>query len=396
MTNIEETFLELLRAGLWGRKPEITTLNSDEWCNVQKLANEQTVTGLIADAIEMLSKEQWPDLITLLKFIGIRSKIEAKNLALNQAVAEISKRFAENDIPTVLLKGQIIAQEYRKPLRRNSGDIDFYIDEDYIDRACSLVKTWDVTDVHDWHRDFGFKMGCADVELHWSPVNPREGGLERKLHEWCRKELKRSTMTMFMTAPESTEGECFSSTNQNQSEPISGVIAASAYKPTTLFNLVYIFYHFFHHFVLEGVGLRHICDWVMLLHNSSPKPHKGECDELRNTLERFKLMEGWMVFEQFAIIYLGLPEKDAIFSKKSDKTDIKCENILRNILHTGNFGHNVKTSAKREGVFWERVEIVKNELRHGSVIIGIFPGYLYRFFPNIFSGIWRQIIKKDK
>lgn len=200
MNTEELTFLALLRIGLWGKAEDIPKLSAHQWNVISKISEEQTVTGIVTDGIEITLKYQkteGKDLVidrtALLGMVSLCLKIEERNRLINETVAIISKKFAESEIPTVLLKGQMIAQEYPNPLHRNPGDIDLYIDQSKIETACSIVKSWNVSNIQDWHRDFSFRFNSVDIELHWSPVNPRDGRLESNLHSWCRKELSKST-----------------------------------------------------------------------------------------------------------------------------------------------------------------------------------------------------------
>ena len=60
MTIQQQQFLELLRAGLWGKPANAELFKETDWKAVVRIAVAQTVQGIIADGIETLPKELWP------------------------------------------------------------------------------------------------------------------------------------------------------------------------------------------------------------------------------------------------------------------------------------------------------------------------------------------------
>ncbi|MDE6636764.1 MAG: nucleotidyltransferase family protein, partial [Muribaculaceae bacterium] len=112
--------------------------------------------------------------------------------------------------------------------------------------------------------------------------------------------------------------------------------------PTPIFDIIFVFLHLYHHFLNGGVGLRHICDWTMLLHR-----HAGNIDteELRKLLKDFHLMNGWSLFAPIAVEHLGLRESECPFYYHKNKK--KSDQILSYIIREGNFGRAMQNSSLR-------------------------------------------------
>ncbi|MDE6807177.1 MAG: nucleotidyltransferase family protein, partial [Prevotella sp.] len=146
--------------------------------------------------------------------------------------------------------------------------------------------------------------------------------------------------------------------------------------------VIFVFLHMYHHFINGGVGLRHLCDWVMLLH-----AHKDDINrqELQKQLRSFRLLRAWRIFTPIAVHYLGLLEMECPFysveySRKSDR-------ILAMILREGNFGRYAASTSKLPRSLMHRKFRSLLHYSHRSFILFPFDpltvtayycGYIYR------------------
>ncbi len=165
-------FFTLVKAGLWKEVNE--NLNENlfgdlDWGEVQKLAEEQSVVGLVAAGLENLPTGILP-LTEKLKFVGMCQLIEQRNQAMNRFVAELMRKLREADINAVLIKGQGIAQCYAKPLWRSSGDVDLLLDEENYKKAKQLLMplATDVGKEFEYNLHQSLTIGSFTVELHGS------------------------------------------------------------------------------------------------------------------------------------------------------------------------------------------------------------------------------------
>ena len=159
INNTQKSFLELVKAGLWGNgNPIIRIDETTDWQEVYRLASEQSVLGLVLDGLE--HSEMKPPKVVLLQWIGEVQMIEQRNKAMNAFVAEAIGALREQDIYALLVKGQGIAQCYEKPLWRSSGDIDLLLSDSNYDKAKeyyekSLVHLKD----HFWRGNANYRLG---------------------------------------------------------------------------------------------------------------------------------------------------------------------------------------------------------------------------------------------
>lgn len=69
-------------------------------------------------------------------------------------------------------------------------------------------------------------------------------------------------------------------------------------------DVILVFTHFLHHFFIEGVGLRQICDWCRLLYTYKNSLNYGL---LESRIRKMGLMSEWKAFASLAVDTLGMP-----------------------------------------------------------------------------------------
>ena len=122
--NTVEAFFELLRAGLWEENIELRQYGDIDYALLYKLAEEQSIIGIIAAGLEHVIDIKPPKELGLI-FAGMALQLEQRNLSMNSFLAELVTKMRKMNIYALLVKGQGIAQYYERPLWRASGDIDF-------------------------------------------------------------------------------------------------------------------------------------------------------------------------------------------------------------------------------------------------------------------------------
>ncbi len=125
---IQKAFLALVSAGLWEKEVSLSVLGDIDLKNILRLAQEQSVVGLIAAGIEQVKDVQFPK-EDVLSIVGESLQLERRNLAMNSFVEDLIVKLKEANILALIVKGQGIAQCYERPLWRASGDVDILLSE---------------------------------------------------------------------------------------------------------------------------------------------------------------------------------------------------------------------------------------------------------------------------
>src|SRR5574344_919037 len=169
MTPTQHQFISLLKCGLWGTHPTAAEFVNADWTAIVKIAKEQCVTALITDAMnELAANNVNIDKAILYKANFDAVRIAQRNAQLNATLAEITELLNSSKVPTVLLKGQGVAQNYRKPEQRMSGDIDLYVGEKNYDKAVNVLQEKYSKHAGDIEtkKHYSLDIGTTRVELH--------------------------------------------------------------------------------------------------------------------------------------------------------------------------------------------------------------------------------------
>lgn len=300
--------------------PESELPDRIDWEAVVLLARRHAVLGVIIEGVRFLPERLRPSDAMMAKMNKFALKLIQSNLGLDQKVGRLVSFFEEHGVNGVLLKGQGVARAYRMPQMRQTGDIDFYVGRSQYKKAVALCREYFIEDEADWHESdqhFSFRFEGVTVELHrvvteiYSPLK------KKRFETWIVDEVENSTGR--------------------------GVIAlgdSNVVIPSPDFNAIYIFYHALLHFVFEGIGLRQLCDWAMVL-----QVHSDEIDydKLEANIRRFGLTRGWKLFACIVVKYLGVQaEKMPLYDPRYEK---QSEKLLEAIITGGNFGFYSKIHA---------------------------------------------------
>lgn len=299
---MEDIFFSLLRSALWDRDKDIPQcLSQKEIGSILRMADEQAVTGLIAYTI--IKNNINIGKTAPIQLIALSQQIKAANIKLNKEIAEFVSLMNSNDKDYIIVKGQTVAALYREPYTRMPGDIDFYV-KDYKGTAETLSKEWHITLPEKIiGKEVSFTHNGALYEIHKALV----GFGSKKNQQYWKKLME--------TPPNIIE--------------VDGV-QVKALEPTTY--AVYVFIHLFFHFIREGVGLRQLCDWAMVLHMWKDEIDKNKLQKILHELgmEKAYCTFGYILLDKLGLEYFpfGISVKDIDTSHE----------ILKDIMRVGNFG----------------------------------------------------------
>lgn len=315
-----QAFFALLRTGLWEQADANLDINEKvDWEKVYQLAEEQSVTGVVLAGIEHSFVKPPQDL--LLQWIGEVQIIEQQNKAMNEFVASLIEKLRKNDVYAILVKGQGIAQSHEKPLWRATGDVDLLLSEENYQRAKKILIPLadDVEQEYKSFKHIGMTLnGEYVVELH--------GTMHSRLSNRIDRGVDEAQNDVFFG------GSVRSWQNGN----------TQVFLPRVDEDVIFVFTHILHHFYIEGIGLRQICDWCRLLYRYRSKL---DLRLLESRIKRMGLMSEWKAFYNLANRYLGMPDYGSGLMVHDSRYDKKADRIMEFVLETGNFGHNREKTA---------------------------------------------------
>lgn len=268
-----EIFFNLLRAGLWNTvQSKIGALSEDQWEEIYVMSSKQGVLGIVFDGINKLPKEMLPSKTFMHKWFCTLLAIERGNLKIDIYLQELIRLMKGEGLNPFLFKGQSVGQYYPTPNHRQKGDIDFVMGKDFKRCAEFLINKNFIN-----YRSYTFVYKDEQIDLHKYAEISRNYFVNYRLHrqfdKWMKKPEKFRLGDEVIDIP-----------------------------PLNMYHICMIL-HIRRHLIEDGIGLKQVCDMVMLL-------NARDCDkdELKKWLVKFDLGRFARALYAFLIKDLGLDE----------------------------------------------------------------------------------------
>ena len=223
------------------------------WQELYFFASKQALLGLCFDGIKRLGKEYSEELKRnpigrelLMNWMGKAQQIRRQNMKVNAVAGKLFAMLREDGMRCCVLKGQGNALMYLNPYSRTSGDIDVWIDasrERIMEYAQKKFELGD--DIRLQHLETS--LDGVPVELHFFPCSMNNILYHARLQKWFRRNADLQCSNV-VGLPDG-----------------AGDIAI----PTSSFNVVYQLCHLYHHFFDEGIGMRQIIDYFLVVNDFS-------------------------------------------------------------------------------------------------------------------------------
>lgn len=358
----KDLFFNILKSALWGSDDRLdaSSLSRDDVMVALRIAKAQTVLGMVAN--EVMQTSSLSCLLNEADKAGLK-RFVMSNLTtgqmLNNALINIVLELRKHGIDPVLLKGQGVAKYYPMPELRQCGDIDVYVGQDNFAKACEVIGEMSSPEDHQGDipslKHFHTRIGHAFIEIHrYTDV------YWPKRYDRVYQKISDAGMHSDLVPLD-----------------FAGVPVMS---PSVDFNVFFIFNHFWHHFIADGVGLRQLCDWVRLMHANHGKIN---LDYLSDVLGKMRLMKEWQVFGYIAVNTLGLPADEMPFYEPKYKKT--AEKVLELIMLEGNFGMENRKDYKRpKGYVAGKWYSFKRRFARNLRVLSIFPMESLRHITKVF------------
>lgn len=349
-------FIDLLRTGLWESIAQISSTGHIDWGGVYSLSQEQAVVGVVAAGIEHADGVKAPKEIVL-SMVGDALRLEKRNASMNTFISAFVDKLQEEDLHPVLVKGQGVAQCYKRPLWRACGDVDLLLDRSDYDKANLLLQK--ISD------------GAGEESLRRTDRLHSEYYIKNWIVE-LHGSLHASLSNRMDEVIDEIQDEVFSEKAVRYWQNGKTQIAL----PSPDNDVIFVFTHILQHLFLEGVGLRQVCDLTRLLWVFRDVINRGM---LYDRLSIMGVVSEWKAFGCLMVDYLGLPEDAMPYYNKAYKK--KAERLLSYIIESGNFGHNRDYSHLTiKHPFKRKILIAWFHLRECFKLAQIFPIDAPRFF----------------
>ena len=246
-------FFAFLRYCLGYKGDMSSVVTGMDWLELYSFASKQALQRLCFEGIERLG-EEYPEKLKqnpigrelLMTWMGKAQQIRRQNRKVNTVASKLFSMLREDGLRCCVLKGQGNALMYPNPYSRTPGDIDVWIDasrERILEYAQKKFELGD--DIRLQHLETS--LDGVPVELHFFPCSMNNPIYHARLLKWFRR---------------NTDLQCSHIVGLPDG---AGDIAI----PTTAFNVIYQLTHLYHHFFDEGIGMRQIIDYFLVVNDFS-------------------------------------------------------------------------------------------------------------------------------
>lgn len=300
----DELFYMLLRLSLGLAREFPDGVSADDWRRLYQMAVRQSLVGVCYQGVcQLKDNHQLPMEITM-QWTCEAEMVKGLNQLLYQEAARLTNEFAEKGRQTAILKGQANARLYPDKYARQPGDIDIWIAGGR-KSVLALIDGQKASMAYH-HAHLPKNENGVEVEIHFRPASGHFNPItNRRLQHWLEQEIQHTELT-----PE------------------------GFYVPSVRFALVMQLAHIQRHFLGEGVGLRHVCDYYWLLQNATNDDLQCVSEQLRRLgLHHTAGALMWVLAQ-----VLQLPEHLMLCQPDG----FRGEWMLREIMAGGNFGRYAK------------------------------------------------------
>ena len=317
---INNAVFSLLQEALFGKRAllNIDTEKEIFWKRVYKEMSDQAVLGVTSvivknhQDIPLDIQRSWNDMqrLNVLKYV--------QKLALQSEACELIKSYG---IDVVVIKGAASACYYPIPEHRTMGDIDLLIRPGDYKQAIDILKTngYLLQGKEGARYHTVFTKYNILIELHQSPAS-----IHKDRHGEIVKEYILNGLNFIEVNKRGQDEFPMLPWKQNGMELI---------------------WHIRQH-LYNGVGLRHILDWMMFVNENLDDKHYAE---YKPDLQRCGLDQLAIHVTRMCQKYLGLRTKNITWCSEADM-DV-CDKLMKFIMGQGDFGKKKEGNDKAVKVF---------------------------------------------
>ena len=275
------------------------------WQSVYALARKQGVLAIAFDGLTKIFEQDKEFAKTFplslkLQWINAVLNIEKHYEKSQKLSAELVDKWAEQGVESVCLKGLALSQYYPVPNHRECGDLDCFLMGDY-ERGNVIAEEQGAKVERDFYKHSHIDYKGLMVENHQFCTAIR-GSKLNKVRERYLQELLVADNSQYI----------------GETKLIS---------PCCDFNALFVTIHGFGHFLTEGIRLRHILDWAMLV---KAEQENINWDKLYDWCNRSGYTRYLNALNAIAVDYFGI----ALCDKAIVDRDF-VEQIMRDTLYDG-------------------------------------------------------------
>ncbi len=318
-----QEFCLLLQSAIGKQVALPRVLTDKEWKAVFALAKKQALSGIVLEGVKRLTKEQWPKADIVMEWTLVAEAIKRRNMKTTDVCLTLTKQLEKDGFEVCILKGQANHVYYdalgAEPLGqlRICGDIDAWIWPK--EKVSHPVKS-----IIDYCKCKGILLSLCHLHAEVKPVN----GVPVEIH----------FRPSFLNAP--WRDRAFQRLFRSAAFEKAVIDGRGEVKKLRVdYDLIFQMNHIYRHLLDEGVGMRQVLDFYVLL-----MEYNKEFSRNASLMSRSVLMEqiGACGMRRFSSALMYVLQK--MFGMDDD--ELLCQPSLKHgiflmdeMMAAGNFGH---------------------------------------------------------
>lgn len=281
MNKIYSALFATLRSALFGESVNadlFSSFSNEDWAGLYKVAKEQGVGAIALDGISSneIASAGIPKALKL-KWISTAVSIEQRSLRQFNTASDFAQLMADNGIKTYVLKGAAVGEYYPNPDHRECGDLDCFLGSSYED-GNQIAEKGGASVNRDYYKHSHIQFNGLEIENHQFCTGIRGSKIAKEFESYLQQII-------------SAHGARY-------------IKDSKLIKPAPDFNALFLTTHAITHFLSEGIKLRHICDWALLLKEEQNNIDWGSFYEWSDRMH-YTLFANTLT--SIAVNHLGLP-----------------------------------------------------------------------------------------
>lgn len=376
---ILQDFYTILQSAI-GKTVQLShTLSEKGWNEIFRLAKKQALVGIMFEGVERLPQEQWPLRNVVLQWAMMAESIKRRNRQTTDVCLRLTEALDKDGFDTCILKGQAnhvyydgLNSEHSLGLLRICGDVDAWIWPK--EKTKHPVKS-----IIDYCQSKKILLSLCHLHAEVKPVN----GVPVEIH----------FRPSFLNAPWSNL--CFqklfkSAVFENKEIDECGTIK----KLRVDYDLIFQMNHIYRHLLDEGVGMRQVLDFYMLL-----KAYWKE------SLVRDELMDGSALKRHVKACGMGRFASALMYVLQKifdmDSSELLCvpsehhgSFLLEEMMLSGNFGHydvRMRTLEVKKGKLSYQLQKASRRFKRNLRFLSSYPEeVIWEPIARVEHFLWRK------
>ena len=227
----------------------LKSLEVKDWNALYRLSCQQGVAAIVLNAMVRSGYDRTM-IPSSLKYQWISKTLNTEKYINKLTITskQVASILREHDLFLLALKGISYATYYENPLHREYGDLDCYVGSMENGRFVWGTRCTDVNRIMEHNGATVYDKDYKHFHIHFNDIDIEN-------HIYCVPVLNDSRLfdlEVFLNflLQEGTANE---------------IQDTGLFKPPATFSALYMISHAFSHFLIEGIKLKHIADWILFL-----------------------------------------------------------------------------------------------------------------------------------